>query len=70
MVVSAVKQAEDGDDLILRAYETAQSATRATIRLPKWGRTIETRFGPCEIKTFRVPCDSAQPVIETNLIEW
>ena len=70
MVVSAVKQAEDNDDLILRAYETAQSATRATVRLPKWGRTIETRFGPCEIKTFRVPRDTTRPVIETNLLEW
>ena len=45
-------------------------ATQATIRLPKWGRTIEARFGPCEIKTFRVPRDTATPVVETNLLEW
>jgi len=32
MVVSAVKQAEDNDDLILRATRRAQSATRATVR--------------------------------------
>ena len=39
------------------------------IRLPKWGRTIEAAFGPSQIKTFRVPVDAAQPVVETNMIE-
>ena len=34
-----------------------------------YARTIKARFGPCEIKTFRVPADPAQPVTETNLIE-
>jgi alpha-mannosidase len=70
VVVSAVKRAEDGDDLVIRCYETAGAATPATIRLPKWGRTIETTLGPCEIKTFRIPRDSAQPVKETNMLEW
>jgi alpha-mannosidase len=70
IVVSAVKRAEDGDDLIVRCYETSGVATRATIRLPKWGRAIEAAFGPCQIKTFRVPLDAAQPVVETNMIEW
>ena len=70
IVVSAVKRAEDGDDLIVRCYETSGVATRATIRLPKWNRTIEAAFGPSQIKTFRVPLDAAQPVVETNMIEW
>jgi alpha-mannosidase len=70
IIVSAVKRAEDGDDLIVRCYETSGVATRATIRLPKWGRTIEASFGPSQIKTFRVPLDAAQPVVETNMIEW
>jgi alpha-mannosidase len=69
VVVSVVKQAEDGDDLIVRAYETAKMATEAVIHLSQWKRTISASFGPCEIKTFRVPADAAQPVTETSLIE-
>jgi alpha-mannosidase len=67
--VAVVKQAEDGDDLVVRAVETHGVATPATLRLEAWGRTIETRFGPCEIKTWRVPRDPALPVRETDLIE-
>ena len=70
VVVSVLKQAEDDDALILRAYETTRAATRASITLPTLGRAIEAQFGPCEIKTFRIPRDSNAPVTEVNLIEW
>jgi alpha-mannosidase len=70
VVVSVLKQAEDGHDLIVRAYETAKTATRAVIRLPHWNREISADFAPCEIKTFRVPRDASKPVTETNLLEW
>ncbi|MCX7669185.1 MAG: glycosyl hydrolase-related protein, partial [Anaerolineae bacterium] len=70
VVVSALKQAEDGDDLILRAVETTGAATHATIRLPRWARVIETDFGPTEIKTFRVPRHGEQDVVETDMIEF
>lgn len=69
VVVSVLKQAEDGDDLIVRAYETTRTATQATIRLPKWNRTIEASFLPGEIKTFRVPKDKKGKVTETDLLE-
>ncbi|MEP7293281.1 MAG: glycoside hydrolase family 38 C-terminal domain-containing protein [Chloroflexota bacterium] len=69
LIVSVLKQAEEGDDLILRAYETTKTACQATIKLPKWNRTIEAAFGASEIKTFRIPRDPAQPITETNLIE-
>jgi alpha-mannosidase len=65
-----LKKAEDSDDLILRAYETSRAATHATIHLPAWKRKIEVDFGPCEIKTFRIPQDDRLPVLETNLLEW
>ncbi|HEX6385926.1 MAG TPA: glycoside hydrolase family 38 C-terminal domain-containing protein [Anaerolineae bacterium] len=72
--VTVLKQAEDGNDLVLRCYETARSATEATIRLPRWNRVIHTHFDPCEIKTFRIPIGGdrhhRQPVRETNLLEW
>jgi len=70
IIVSAVKRAEENGDLIVRAYETNKTATRATIHLPKFGRVIEADFGPCEIKTFRVPQDAARQVVECNLLEW
>ena len=40
------------------------------IELPLVGRTIEADFGAHEIKTFRVPRDPGEPVVETNLLEW
>jgi alpha-mannosidase len=70
VVAAVLKQAEDGDDLILRCYESTRTATDATIRLPHWGRTIEARFRPGEIKTFRIPRDAAAPITEVNLLEW
>jgi alpha-mannosidase len=69
MVVPVVKKAEDGDDIIVRAVETTKAATQATIRLPRLNRTIQAEFAPSEIKTFRIPRDPAQPVVETDLIE-
>jgi alpha-mannosidase len=70
LLVSVVKKADDNDDLVIRCYETAGVGTSGTIRLPRFNRTIEADFGPCEIKTFRIPRDEAQPVVETNLLEW
>ncbi len=70
IILSVIKQAEDNDDIIVRCYETAKQATRARITLPIWKRTIEATFGPCEIKTLRIPTDPARPVTETNLLEW
>ena len=69
IVVSVLKQAEDGDAWILRCYETHRVATPATIRLPYLDRTILTVFWPTEIKTFLIPVDGALPVLETNLLE-
>jgi alpha-mannosidase len=69
VMVTVLKQTEDGDDLILRAVETIGAKTQTSIQLPHAGRTIETIFQPCEIKTFRVPKDPQLPVIETNLLE-
>jgi alpha-mannosidase len=70
VVVSVMKRAEDGDATILRAYETSGNRARATIHLSAWDRTIEAEFGPCEIKTFRIPDGESESVVETNLLEW
>lgn len=68
VLVTALKKAEEGDDLILRAYETNKAEAEAEISLPKLGKSVKARFRPCEIKTFRFPADGSEPV-EVNLIE-
>ena len=70
IVVSVVKKSEEGDDLIVRCVETWKEATRARLCFPLWKRVVEADFGPCEIKTFRIPRDPDKPAVETNLIEW
>jgi alpha-mannosidase len=71
VMLTVLKQAEDpGGDLVVRAYETAgRPVARATIELELLGRSIETAFGAHQIKTFRVPADPGQPVVETDLLE-
>jgi alpha-mannosidase len=70
LVVTAVKKAQDNDDLIIRVHETAGVETNGDIHLAGWKRHINSTFGPCEIKTFRIPQDEQQSVVETNLLEW
>jgi alpha-mannosidase len=70
VMVTVLKRAEDGDGLVLRAYETSGAAAHASIRLPRLGRVVEADFGPNEIKTFLIPDDPASAMLETNLLEW
>ena len=60
VVVSDVKQAEDGNDLIIRCYETAGRATKASLDLGLVHRHWTGEFHPLEIKTLRVPLDSGR----------
>jgi alpha-mannosidase len=70
VTATVLKQAEEGDDLIVRAYASARAAAEATISMPAWGRTFTAAFGPSAIKTFRVPRDPARPVAEVSMLEW
>lgn len=70
IIVSAMKEAEDKDGIIIRAYETKKHSVDAVIRVPFMNRTIDTTFAPCEIKTLKVPYDPAKPVAEVNLLEY
>ena len=69
VLVTVLKKAEDGDDLIVRAYETSGCQSHAIIRLPWLNRLVEAEFAPGEIKTFRIPLDSSRPVMETDMLE-
>ena len=68
VVVSAVKKAEDGDDLIIRCYETAGRPTKASLELGLVNRRWTGDFHPLEIKTLRVPLPGGE-IREVNLLE-
>jgi alpha-mannosidase len=77
VLVTAIKGSEDevpdsgtgGADLIVRAVETRGEGGVARIELPVVGRVLEERFGPSQIRTFRVPRDSSRPVVAVDLLE-
>ena len=69
VVVSDVKQAEDGNDLIIRCYETAGRPTRASLDLGLVHRRWSGQFHPLEIKTLRVPLTAAGKIREVNALE-
>ena len=64
-----VKQAEDGDDIVVRLAETIGRAATARVRFPAWGGSFETEIGPFEIRTFRVACRCRREAVETDLLE-
>ncbi|MFE5320839.1 alpha-mannosidase [Paenibacillus sp. NPDC056579] len=69
VIVSAFKKAEAGEGFILRCYETSGQEATTTIELPLLGRKWTASFGKCEIKTFFLPLDPEQEIVETNLLE-
>jgi alpha-mannosidase len=68
VVVSVVKKSEDGDDLIVRCYETAGRATTANLDLRLVNRQWTGTFHPLEIKTLRVPRNGGE-IREVNALE-
>lgn len=69
IILSALKKAENHDDLIIRLVETNNAETVAKVELKNWGRAMELHFGPMEIKTLCIPKNQKEPIYETNLIE-
>ena len=67
VVVGVLKRAEAGEALVVRAHETAGTATDARIELPHWGIGWDAAFGQSEFKTWRVEPDGS--VTETDLLE-
>ena len=68
VVVSVVKKAEEGDDLIIRCYETAGRPAKASLDLGLVNRRWTGNFRPLEIKTLRVPLAGGE-IREVNLLE-
>ena len=68
-LISAVKESEEKDGVIIRAYETKKQAGKAVLKAPFMDREAELVFAPCEIKTVKIPYDRSLPVTEVNLLE-
>jgi len=67
VIVTAVKQAESNDDLIIRCVETSGLPAEATLDLRFAGQKWTGSFRPCEIKTLRA--GKTGMVKEVNLLE-
>jgi alpha-mannosidase len=65
--MSVVKQAEEGDGLILRLVETQGETMAFDLNLPHWQITVPVVMAPYEIKTLHVTPDGT--VREVNLLE-
>ena len=54
VVVTAVKQAEEGDDLIVRLYEPGGRPAEAQVSIPLAGASFAVKAGPHQIKSYRI----------------
>jgi alpha-mannosidase len=68
IVLTVVKLAEEGDDLILRGYETAGRETEAEIAIGLDGIRFHVTWRPHEIKTLRLE-RGATALTEVNMLE-
>ena len=66
VLIEVVKQAEEGNAVIVRIYEAAGRDTSATLELPPLGMTHRFSIGHNEIKTFRI---EGETVGEVGLLE-
>jgi alpha-mannosidase len=69
LVLGAVKQAEDGDDLVIRVVETAGRPAEAVVTFDAWDRRFTFPIGPFEVRTFAVPVDGDREPVEVDLLE-
>lgn len=69
-LISTVKEAEDKDGIIVRAYETKKQSGEAILKISFMNREEKIVFTPCEIKTIKVPYDSEKPICQVNMLEY
>lgn len=65
-----LKRWEDGEDLVVRLFETAGRAGEAQLDLPLLGRVDRLAIGAHELLTFVVPLDPAAPLRRVSALEW
>ncbi|MEN6453464.1 MAG: glycoside hydrolase family 38 C-terminal domain-containing protein [Prolixibacteraceae bacterium] len=68
VIVSAVKQSEEGNDVIIRCVEAAGKSALATLDLGFAGRKWKGKFSPFEIRSLRIAKKSGE-IKEVDLLE-
>ena len=67
IVLTALKQAEDSEDLVVRGYESCGLQTEAKMLLPMLGVEWTATFAPHQIRTWLL--EPGRGPLETNLLE-
>lgn len=68
VLLSVLKQSEEGADIVVRGYETAGRPAKTALHFPYFHQKLELDFAPHEIKSIRInPHDWTMK--EVNLIE-
>jgi len=68
VLVTVLKKSEDGDDIVVRAYETEGGCVETRLHLPLFNKSFALSFTPHEIKTVRISKSTWQ-IREVNLLE-
>lgn len=68
VLLSVLKQSEEGEDLVVRGYEISGRPAQTTLHIPHLKKSFELAFAPHEIKTVRINLDTWE-CRETNLLE-
>ena len=68
VALTVMKRSEDGEELVIRGYETAGKECKTRIALPHMKQSLDVTFKPHEIKTFRVD-KATWTAKEVNLLE-
>jgi alpha-mannosidase len=69
VLVTAVKQSEEGADIVIRLYEYAGREDEAVVTVRPIQRTFKVRLGPYEIKTVMLKKAAGWRPVETDLLE-
>ena len=69
VILTAMKQHEDSEDIIVRVHETDGKKTPTSITIPQIGKTWKGTMKPYEIKTLRFPVKAGE-CYEIDMIEW
>jgi len=68
VLLSVIKCSEDGEDIIVRGYETAGRSAETRLHFPYFDKSFDLQFSPHEIKTLRIN-KNAWIIREVNLLE-
>ena len=68
VLVTAIKQAEEGDDLIVRLFEPTGESRSTALSLPALGKKLKVNLSGFEIKTLKVSVRTGR-IREVNLLE-